>query len=82
MEPRTIHPRPGRRAPVDPVRLRAAIAGSRLSIREVARRSGMTAAHLDGVLTAKHGISPAKLRQVTAELQVPYASVLTEDAAA
>jgi transcriptional regulator with XRE-family HTH domain len=74
--PAPVHRRPGRSVPLDTDKLREVIDTSGLSLREVARRSGVTAAHLDGVLLGKHGISPRSLRQITAELQVPYESVL------
>jgi transcriptional regulator with XRE-family HTH domain len=74
--PRIVRRRPGRRVPLDAGKLRAAITLSGLSIREVARRSDITAAHLAGVLSGKHGIQRKTLRQVTAELGVPYESVL------
>lgn len=73
---RRVHKRPGRSVPVDTVKLAEAIEASGLSLRELARRSGVTAAHIDGVLLGKHGIGAARLQQITAQLPVTYDSVL------
>jgi len=77
--------RPGGRAPLDLTALNTAVttwqAGDpKRSVRELARRAGLTVAHVDGVLLGKWGISPRALRQITAELGVPYGSVLKDAA--
>jgi transcriptional regulator with XRE-family HTH domain len=81
----TVHSRPGRRAPLDVGKLmdafdRWAAADESHTLRELARRAGVTVQHIDGVMLSRHGISPATLRAVTSELGVPYASVMRDSA--
>jgi transcriptional regulator with XRE-family HTH domain len=77
-------PRPGGRAPIDTGKLQAAYdawaaADPRRSRRRLAQLTGMTVGHISGVLRGTHGISAARLRQITVELGVPVESVLRGD---